>query len=384
MQAPKLPAFNKEWQKKYKKLKRNKKFQIFQLLLIIYLFMFAVFLMSFVAEQLGKQEARSILLASDNALAGFSGGWLSAELVQSASVIAILTSIFLSVNLLDLLQAFYIMLGLVFGNSFTPLLASVLAPRKRYERLYYGFELAVANIIYNLHLIVIVFILEKTTHFYTYSGQISRNWFEGISYLKNIPDLIGILATPLKFILLIDYWPLLLIFIFSILLFLFSMSQFGDLMANYYGGVKRAQKKIQTKFSSDWQIFGFGLVLSLMIPSASLLVTIIVPLAVKKIVTLRQSIPYIIAVNISTYFDVLFAGFASGRPGAIAGSITLILISLTGFLFLIKGIGVESITFVTKLLTQKILRIRSRLEMMWFAIGYILVPILLLLLALLF
>lgn len=384
MQAPKLPSFNKDWQKKYKKLKRNKKFQVFQLILIIYLFMFAIFLMSFVAEQLGKQEARSILLASDNALAGFAGGWLSAELVQSASIIAIMTSIFLGAHLLDLTQAFYIMLGLVFGNSFTPLLASVLSPRKRYERLYYGFELAVANIIYNLHLIVIVFILEKTTHFYTYSGKISQDWFERIHYLKNIPDLIGILATPLKFILFIDYWPLILIFILSILLFLLSMNQFGDLMANYYGGVKRAQKKIQTKFSSDWQIFGFGLVISLMIPSASLLVTIIVPLAVKKIITLRQAIPYIIAVNISTYFDVLFAGFASGRPGAIAGSVTLILISLTGFLFLIKGIGVGSVHIVTKLLTQKILKVRTRLEMMWFAIGYILVPILLLLLALLF
>ncbi|MFO8703518.1 hypothetical protein SC603_15755 [Legionella pneumophila serogroup 2] len=289
MQQTKLFAFYKEWQKKYKKLKKNKKFQVLQLFLIIYIFIFAIFLMTFVAESLGKQEARSILLASDNALAGFSGGWLSAELVQSASIIAILTSIFLGANLLDLLQAFYIMLGLVFGNSFTPLLASVLSPRKKYERLYYGFELAVANIIYNLHLIVIVFILEKTTHFYTYSGQLSRNWFEGIPYLKNIPDLIEILATPLKFIFFIDYWPLLLIFIFSILLFLFSMNQFGDLMANYYGGVKRAQKKIQTKFNNDWQIFGFGLLCSLMIPSASLLVTIIVPLAVKRIVTLRRA-----------------------------------------------------------------------------------------------
>ncbi|WP_185967343.1 hypothetical protein [Legionella israelensis] len=278
-----MPAFYKEWRKEYRKLKRNKKFQAFQIFLIIYLFIFAIFLMKLVAEGLGRQEVRSILLSSDNALAGFAGGWLSAELVQSASVIAILTSIFLGTNLLDLSQAFYIMLGLIFGNSFTPLIASVLSPRGKYERLYYGFELALANIIYNLHLIFIVFILEKTTYFYTYTGQITLNWFNNIPFLKNIPDLIGILVTPLKFLFFIDYWPLLLIFIFSIFLFILSMNLFGDLMANYYGGVKRARKKIQTKFSSDKQIFGFGLVCSLMIPSASLLVTIIVPLAVKKI-----------------------------------------------------------------------------------------------------
>ncbi|QBR83501.1 hypothetical protein E3983_03455 [Legionella israelensis] len=384
MRQSRLPAFYKEWRKEYRKLKRNKKFQAFQIFLIIYLFIFAIFLMKLVAEGLGRQEVRSILLSSDNALAGFAGGWLSAELVQSASVIAILTSIFLGTNLLDLSQAFYIMLGLIFGNSFTPLIASVLSPRGKYERLYYGFELALANIIYNLHLIFIVFILEKTTYFYTYTGQITLNWFNNIPFLKNIPDLIGILVTPLKFLFFIDYWPLLLIFIFSIFLFILSMNLFGDLMANYYGGVKRARKKIQTKFSSDKQVFGFGLVCSLMIPSASLLVTIIVPLAVKKIVTLRQAIPYIIAVNIGTYFDVLLAGFASGIPGAIAGSMTLILISLTGFLFIIKGIGVGSINFVTQFLTQRLLKIHSRFQMTWFALGYILVPISLLLLALLF
>ncbi|KTD19588.1 hypothetical protein [Legionella londiniensis] len=374
----KMQKFDKKlWKKKFNQLKKNKKFQLLQLVFVIYLFLFAIYLMKSFAEELGRREVHDIILSVSHPLSGFAIGWLSAELVQSASVIAIMTVLFVGADLIRINQAFFIMLGTVFGNSFTPLLAAVLSPKGKYERLYYGFELALANIIYNFYLILIVLALELTTHFYTVSGEHLLSWFKGLPVFAITPDFIDYMLMPLKWLLMIDYWPLPLVFIFALLFFLFSLHQFGSLMANYFGGVKRAQKKIEDNLNSDLKIVIFGLLCSLIIPSASLLVTMLVPLAVKKIISLRQAIPFIIAVNICTYIDVLIAGIASSAPGALASSTMLMLISLTGLLFLIQGIGIRAVQGTVTFLTREHLGIRQRFQILVFAIGYILIPIIL-------
>ncbi len=63
--------------------------------------------------------------------------------------------------------------------------------------------------------------------------------------------------------------------------------------------------------------------LTIIIPSASLLTTLLVPLAIARIVKLRQAIPYMIGTSVGTFIDVLLASFANAQGHAVAGSLVV-------------------------------------------------------------
>ena len=98
-----------------------------------------------------------------------------------------------------------------------------------------------------------------------------------------------------------------------------------------------------------------------------------VPLAIARIVTLRQAIPYLIGTNVGTFIDVFLAAFANAQSYAIAGGVVLTLMSSFGILFIFGNFGTTIIYKTTRYLSLHGIKMRKR-NILKFLGGFILIP----------
>jgi sodium-dependent phosphate cotransporter len=142
----------------------------------------------------------------------------------------------------------------------------------------------------------------------------------------------------------------------------------------FMGGRRHTRAIIEKFLKTHWRGFFIGLGLTIIIPSASLLVTLLVPLAITRIVTLRQAIPYMIGASVGTFIDVLLASFANGEPYSIAGGIVLTMLSAFGVIFIIKGWGANIVYKITRYLSLHIISMKKR-NILYFIIGFTIIPL---------
>lgn len=344
-----------------------------QFIAVIYLFILSVTLLKDVAFSLSSSAVYQINTTVSNPVNAFGAGWLTAIIAQSASIIAIITNSLMGSEVLPFNTGFYILVGLTLGNSVTPIVASMILKTKNHWDLRHGFELGLANAVYSFFLIILVLLIQVTTGFFTTSGEMIRHWAETLPIFSNIPDVLDIITNPIINLFHVNSWPIILTFIVAIIILVFSLQRFGRSMLIFMGGRRHARAIVEKFLKTHWRGFLIGLGLTIVIPSASLLVTLLVPLAITRIVTLRQAIPYIIGTSVGTFIDVLFASFANGEPYAIAGGVVLMLISMLGAVFIIKGWGVSYIYKTTRYLSLHVIHMKKR-NVLYFIMGFTLLP----------
>lgn len=353
--------------------RRRKVINTLQFIGVIYLFIFSVIIIKDVTIALSNGAIQTITSAVDTPASAFGAGWLTSILAQSASVIAILANTLVGENIISFNTAFYILIGLTLGNAVTPVLASLVIRTKHHWHLRHGFELGLANVIYSFFLIAIVFLVQFFSKFFTSSGEVVADAAKGISTFREIPDLLAVITNPVKDLLHFDKLPLAIIFFIGIALLIFSLGRVGKSMFVFLGGKRHTRAIMEKYLNTYWRAFLIGLALTIIIPSASLLVTLMVPLAIARVVTLRQAIPYMIGTSVGTFIDVLLAAFANAQPYAIAGGVVLTLISAFGVLFIFRGFGTNLIYKVTRYLSLHVIKMRKR-NILKFVGGFILIP----------
>lgn len=353
--------------------RRTKILNGLQLAGVIYLFIFSVIILKDVALALSGSSIEIITSAINTNASAFGAGWLSSIIAQSASVVAILANTLLGSGIINFDTTFYILLGLTLGNSVTPVLASLVIKTDHHWRLRHGFELGLANVIYSAFLIILVLIIQLFTGLFTKTGEAVNVWASSFKAFHAIPDLLSIITDPVKNILYFDHLPIVVIFIIGVFLLIFSLGRVGKSMFIFLGGKRHARAIMEKHLGSHWRAFLVGLGLTIIIPSSSLLVTLMVPLAIARIVTLRQAIPYLIGTNVGTFIDVLFASFANAQGYAIAGGIVLTLMSAFGVLFVVKNAGTTMIYKITRYLSLHGIKMRKR-NILKFLAGFIIVP----------
>lgn len=358
--------------------RRRKIINVLQFIGVIYLFILSVTMLKDVAFAIGADTVHQINTAVSNPINAFGAGWLTAILVQSASIIAIIANSLMGAEALPFNTGFYILVGLTLGNSVTPIVASLILKTKTHWDLRHGFELGLSNAVYSFFLITIVLIVQFTTGFFTTSGETIRYWSEEFPAFRNIPDLLDIVTNPIMNLFYMAHWPIIIKFLAAVVVLVFSLQRFGKSMFIFMGGRRHTRAIIEKFLKTYWRGFLIGLGLTIIIPSASLLVTLLVPLAITRIVNLRQAIPYIIGTSVGTFIDVLLAAFANGEPYAIAGGSVLMLISMFGVLFIIKGWGVELIYKTTRYLSLHMVHMKKR-SILSFLIAFTLFPALIVL-----
>lgn len=339
-----------------------------------YLIIFSVLLLKNVSQGLASTNTFEALAYVQHPIKAISWGWLSAIILQSATIVAIFINTLLGQDLLGVEQSCFLMVGLILGNSATPLFASLLVKSKKHWDIRHGFEVGIANIVYSILLAGCILVLQLTTEVFTETGIFLKTALAEYPALGYLPTLLDVIVSPIFLLLRTDQWPILLSLVFSVGLMIWAFHLFSDSITRYFGGVKRSQEKIKEHLGSKWKTFSIGLVLSLCIPSASLLVTLLVPLAAKNLITLRQAIPYLIATNVATFIDVLLVAFANGSPGAIAGALVLMQMSLFGIVLMNEQFGIRIVYKFTRFCTMKFLPQRKRSIILALAI-YTLIPL---------
>lgn len=357
---------------------RRKVISFLQLAGVLYLFILSVIVIKEVAFALSAGTVEAIAYTVDNDVSAFGAGWLTTVIVQSGSVVAILANSLVGAKIMSFDIGFYILLGISLGNPLTPVLASLVIRTKDHWHLRRGFELGLANIIYSFFLIIIVLLIEIPTGFFTNSGEVVARWAENFPAFREIPDLLSIITTPLLNLVRFDLWPIPLGIAVGIGLLIFSLGRVGKSVFVFLGGRKHARAIMEKFLGNHWKAFGIGLGLTIIIPSASLLTTIMVPLAIAQIVKLRQAIPYLIGTSVATFIDVLFASFANSQPYAIAGGIVLSMIAAVGVIFIFGNYGCNLIYKTTKYLSTHVIKMR-RGNILKYIAAFAIIPLLLIL-----
>ncbi len=355
--------------------RREKIFNALQFIAVLYLFILSIILIKEVAITLSTSTIGIITSAVDSNASAFGAGWLSSMIAQSGSVIAILANSLVGASIINFDTAFYILLGITLGNTLTPVLASLVIKTDHHWKLRHGFELGLANVVYSVFLVILILIIQIPTQIFTSSGDKIAEWAETLPAFKSVPDLLSVITDPLLALVRFEHWPLAVSFLVGVLLLIFSLSKVGKSMFVFLGGKRHTRAIMEKYLSSHWKAFGIGLGLTIIIPSASLLTTLLVPLAIARIVKLRQAIPYMIGTSVGTFIDVLLASFANAQGHAVAGGVILTMMSALGILFIFGNFGADLIYRVTRYLSLHVIKMRKGNILKYLA-GFVLIPVL--------
>jgi Na+/phosphate symporter len=94
-----------------------------------------------------------------------------------------------------------------------------------------------------------------------------------------------------------------------------------------------SQNLLQSTFGDPIKSFLAGLVFTILVPSTSVMVSLLVPLTATKLIGSDQQIlPYILGANIGTVFDVMVAALVTGDPAAIGIWLVHLTINIVGAL----------------------------------------------------
>lgn len=353
--------------------RREKILNALQFILVIYLFILSVIIIKEVALTLTGGTVETIASTVDSNPSAFGAGWLTSMIAQSASVIAILANSMVGARIIDFETGFYILLGLTLGNALTPVLASLVIKTDHHWKLRHGFELGLANVVYSAFLVIIILLVQLPTRIFTNSGEAVANWAENLPTFQAVPDLLSVITAPLLNLVKFDVWPWAISLVAGIAILIFSLGKVGKSMFVFLGGKRHTRSIMEKYLSSHWKAFGIGLGLTIIIPSASLLTTLLVPLAIARIIRLRQAIPYMIGTSVGTFIDVLMASFANAEGYAVAGGIVLTMMSALGILFIFGNYGAGLIYKVTRYLSFHVIKMRKRNILKYIA-GFALVP----------
>jgi sodium-dependent phosphate cotransporter len=351
-----------------------------QFVFFIYLFLAGVVFLKDGVGGFSSDMVGYIAQNTSNPLYGFGAGWLGSIIAQSASLVAILANTLAGNEVITSFALIFVLLGLLIGNSSTPLIVSLFTKSKARWDLRHGFELGVANIIYNFCLIAIGLIIELGFHGFSRLDQTIAEAMGNTQIFFNLPNLLDVITVPIQRF--IDFAGFGgntgVAFLLGVIFLIVSLSKLGKNVFVFLGGRKYVRSIIEKHLSNYWKAFFIGLGLTIIIPSSSLLVSLLVPLAIARIVTLRQAIPFIIGTNVGTFIDVLLAAFATGTPHAISGALVLTVISALGVLFIIKGAGINLIYKTTRYLTIHVLHKKKR-TIVKVLLGFTIAPILIIL-----
>ncbi|MFC1647411.1 hypothetical protein ACFL10_00255 [Patescibacteria group bacterium] len=353
--------------------RRRKIINALQFALVIYLFILSVIIIKEVTVTLSSGAIGTITSTVDSTASAFGAGWFTSVIAQSGSVIAILSNSLVGSEVISFEIGFYILLGIALGNTLTPVLASLVIRTKHHWHLRHGFELGLANVIYSIFLVLLVLIIQIPTKVFTSSGDAIASWAETLPAFSKVPDLLSVITSPILNLVRFETWPLVISFLVGVGLLIFSLGRVGKSMFVFLGGKRHTRAIMEKAFSSHWRAFGIGLGLTIIVPSASLLTTLLVPLAVTRIVTLRQAIPYMIGTSVGTFIDVLLASFANAQGYAVAGGIVLTMMASLGILFIFGNYGSTLIYKVTRHLSMHVIKMRRRNILKYIA-GFVIIP----------
>ena len=297
-------------------------------LLSLYFFVSAIVLIKSSAGRLGDFLAEGIVLLIRDVTSGVSAGWIGAALLHSSGGFDSIVLAFVSSGIMPYSLAVATVIGAEIGTTVTPFLISVLNQIRGKERQTATFNVTITHVLYNLGTLAIFYPLELLFGTLTNVANQGSSMFVDASWLNSVPNTLDA-ATPWIPVLL-DYIPAWCGLIGGAAMLLLALAGVERYMTEIFN-MPRSWNLIRATFSKPLRAFAAGFLFTLLIPSTTVMVSLLIPLASSGVLLADFYIlPYILGANIGTCFSVLLAALATGNPLAMGVWLVQLTINVVG------------------------------------------------------
>lgn len=344
----------------------------FKLAFFVYLFILSIEIIKKTSMLLAP-SINTLISTNLTPLKAICTGWFTTVIFQSSGAVTIIAATFAGNNLLSLPTTIYIILGTILGSAITALIIPFIVHTKKTRDFRHGFEIGLCFAIYSTILIIITFILEYLFGIVSKTSFYLANIVQDKGCILKIPDLIGTITSPIINILKLNNLIVLLIG-FAILII--SLNFLGKIIIKCLGGEKHAKKVLNKYFNSKYKSLLLGIVLTAIVFSSSITIGLLIPLIIARLITLKKAVPFIVGARLGTSTDVVLASLIINQPAALATAIAYLMIGIVGMLIFIPN--TNFLFKITKHISKKTIHI-SRKKALYFSIGFIIIPLLILL-----
>jgi len=282
----------------------------------IYLFVSSIEMIKISAKALGHGGVDYIVGLIRGPITGVFAGWFGTALVQSSGAFDSIVVALVSAGVIPMITAVGIILGAEVGTTITSLLVSVMGyMRRNIEMFKSTFIIALIHFWYNVGTLLICLTLELSLGVFSNIALIGRDFFSQVPGMALIPSVFDLVSPWVKFVL--RYVPGWIGLIGGCVLLIFALSRSERYMTRVFKtDVNR--RLLNTAFGSVTKSLLAGFIFTVLVPSTSVMVSLLIPLAAAGIIDASYNIlPYILGANIGTVFDVMIASLATGDPAAI-------------------------------------------------------------------
>ena len=272
--------------------------------------------------------------------------------------------------------AIYVLIGASLGTTITALIISFLTTTESKTDYRHGFEIALVYSIYSALLVIIVLVLEGFFKLFSKSSLFLATAISPKLSVLGVPDIIGTITSPIISILkksIPDFTLLVLGFVILI----FALKYIGKSVIAVLGGEFKAKKFIKRHFNSPIKIYVIGAILTAIVFSSSITISLLVPLAVARLINLRKAIPFILGADLGTFTDTFLAAIIIGKPLALATAIAYALFAVVGAIIFLPNITL--LRKMTKFASKRLIKI-SRRKALYILAAFIAIPLLIILL----
>lgn len=300
----------------------------------IYFFVSAIVLIKSSAEIMGVSLTEKIVLLIKDTTSAVFAGWISTALLHSSGAFDSIVVAFTASGVMPLNLSVATIIGAEMGTTVTPFLISTLEKLKKKSHSDASFNITITHVLYNLITLMLFYPLELFFGVFTKIAENGSRIFLRVPWLGEIPDILDVLTPwvdPL-----IERIPPWVGLIIGGLLLIIALGAVEEYMTTIFS-MPRSWNLIRSTFTDPKRSFIAGFIFTILVPSTTVMVSLLVPLASSGVIRTEYYIlPYILGANIGTVFDVMIAAFATGDPISLGVWLVHLTINLVGaILFLL-------------------------------------------------
>jgi len=282
------------------------------------------------AKIMGEALAETIVMLIRDTTSAVFAGWISTALLHSSGAFDSIICTFTSSGVMPLNLAVATIIGAEIGTTVTPFIISVIERMKGKGETIAAFNVTMSHILYNLFTLALFYPLELFFGVFTRIAEWGNQQFIKITWLNAVPDLLDLITPWVKPLL--NYIPPWSGLIVGGILILVSLGAVEKYMTEIFS-MPRSWNLIRSTFTKPRRAFIAGFMFTILVPSTTVMISLLVPLATSGVFKADYYIlPYILGANIGTVFDVMIAAMATGDPIALGVWLVHLTINLVGAL----------------------------------------------------
>jgi len=309
--------------------------RIVSLLVLLYVFLFAITLMGSAFKTFGKSFSDALITGTTNPVIGLMIGLLATSLIQSSSGTTSIVVGLVAAGALEVGGAIPIIMGANMGTTVTNTIVAMgsMGRRIEFQRAFAG---ATMHDFFNLLTIIILFPLEQATHYL----ERSASWLSGrlvgtggVEFHSPVKAITKPVAKAVKHLLtddlsMADVLAGVVMLVLSLLLLFTALAMLTKVMRQVV--VARAKGAFNRRLERHGILaMVLGVIVTVTVQSSSITTSLLIPLIGSGIVSLETALPVTLGANVGTTVTALLASL-TGNAAAVTVALVHLLFNLSG------------------------------------------------------